>query len=133
GNIYAMNFAEMPGQGLHQPAGATADFERSPSSAVGLCGQALQLRLKLAQHVRRRGFKLCFLLIAPAEGDVVVRVFASALVPIGAHALADGIGPLLLRHDSKVAQRNRWTIARRSIRDRPGYQGKYRGDAMQSR
>ena len=32
-----------------------------------------------------------FVLVATAERNVIVGVFASALVPIGAHALADGV------------------------------------------
>jgi hypothetical protein len=42
----------------------------------------------IADEVGRGGEEFGVVLVSAAEGDVVVRVFACAIVPIGPHALA---------------------------------------------
>ena len=105
GDIDAVDFAEVAAQRFHQTAGAASDFERSPSPAVGFGLQPLQLRFDGPQNVGGRGQKFRLILIPSSKGNVIVRVFPGALVPIGAHALADGAAFI---HKLKVAQARGW-------------------------
>ena len=51
--------------------------------------KALQFHFERADHIGRRGEKFVVFLVLAAESDVIVSVFASALVPFGAHLLDD--------------------------------------------
>jgi hypothetical protein len=93
-----VDFAEVPAQRFDQTAGAASNFEGPPRTAVGLRRQPLELGFDIRDDVECSGQESGFILIASAEGDVIVSVFAGAFVPIGAHALADrvlGIGHLI--------------------------------------
>jgi hypothetical protein len=86
-----VDLAEVAAERFHQASRTAPDFKRSPSPPIGLCWQPLELRFDRAENVGGGGVKLGFVLISSPERNVVVRVFARALVPIGTHALADGI------------------------------------------
>ena len=81
GDVHAVDFAEVAAHRPHQAAGAAADFERRIAAA-----EALQLQFQALDDVGAGGEELLVVLFAAAEGDVVVGVFAGALVPVGAHA-----------------------------------------------
>ena len=63
-------------------------ISRARRDAGGFRREALQFAFEIANHVGGCREKLVVVLIAAAEGDIVVGVFACALVPFGAHALA---------------------------------------------
>ncbi len=65
-----------------QASGATADFERGVAGA-----ESLEVEFQALDQIVGGGKELFVVLFAPPEGDVIVGVFAGALVPIGAHAL----------------------------------------------
>ncbi len=81
----------MPGERLHQPAGAAADLERAPGAAIGVFRKPLEFEFQARQNICGRGVEAFFVLIAASEGDIVMRVFPGALVPIGAHPVANGV------------------------------------------
>ncbi len=73
----------MAAERAHQAAGTAADFER------GVAGprSRFRSRSRSLHHVGAGGEELLVVLLAAAEGDVIIGVFAGALVPIVAHAL----------------------------------------------
>src|SRR5579871_1817367 len=77
-----MDLAEVAAQRPQQTARAAADFERGVPAL-----QAVELRLDVPHDLGSAGEKLLIVLAAARESGVVVRVFARALVPIGAHAV----------------------------------------------
>ena len=81
-DIHAVDLGEVAAQRPQQPARAAADFERRVTPA-----EALQIQLQALGDVAARGKKLLVILLAAAEGYIVVGVFAGAVVPIRAHAL----------------------------------------------
>ena len=84
GDVHAVDLAEVAAQRPHQAARAAADFERARRAPR----QALQLRLPAPLTMSARGGEeLLVILLAAAEGDVIIGVLAGALVPVGAHAL----------------------------------------------
>ncbi len=86
GNIHAVDQAEIPAHGAQQAAGTAANFKGTPFMRCG-SGQAFQLADELADQVLRGGIELGIILIAPPERHVIMRVFACAFVPLGAHAV----------------------------------------------
>ena len=82
GHVHSVDLAEMAAQRTHQPPRAAPDFERRIAP-----GKALQVPLQPFDDVGGRAEKLLVILLAAAKCDVVIRIFARALVPIRAHAL----------------------------------------------
>ena len=82
GDVHPVDLAEVAAQGPHQASRAAADFERRIPAA-----HPFQVQFQALHNFAGRGEKLFVVLLAPAEGNIVVGVFAGALVPIGAHAL----------------------------------------------
>ena len=80
GYVHAVDLREVPAHGAHQAARTATDFERRASAR-----EARQLRFQVANDVGASREKLFLVLLAAAEGDVVVGVFAGARVPVGAH------------------------------------------------
>jgi hypothetical protein len=68
-DVYAMNLGEMAAERFHEAAGSTADFERSRARTLG---QSPELSFQIPKHVGGGREKTFFVLIAPAESDVVV-------------------------------------------------------------
>ena len=56
------------------------------SSAASRAAHAFQLELQGLDDIGAGGEELLVVLLAAAESDVIVGIFAGALVPIGAHA-----------------------------------------------
>ncbi len=83
-----MDFAELAAHGAHEAAGSAADFESAAGGGRCVGGEAAEFAFEIADEVGRGGEEFGVVLIAAAEGDVVIGVFARAIVPIGAHALA---------------------------------------------
>ena len=80
-DIHAVDLGEVAAHGTHQAAWSASDFERRVAAR-----QALQFPAERADHIGGGGEELLVVLIVPAERDIVVGVFARALIPIGAHA-----------------------------------------------
>ena len=81
GDVHAVDFAEVAAHGTHQASGSAADFERRVPAA-----QAFQVQFQGLGNVAAGGEKLLVVLFPAAESDVIIGVFAGALVPVGAHA-----------------------------------------------
>ena len=107
--IDAVDFAEVAAHGTHQAARSAADFERAAHADGNARGQAFQLAFEIANNIGGGGEELAVVLFAAAKSDVVVRVFAGALVPLGAHAVVNGlsaeIDSTLLSFDCSTAER----------------------------
>jgi hypothetical protein len=86
-----VDLAEMAAHGTHEAAGSATDLEGAAAGNRNLCGKALQLAFEVADDVGGRREEFAVVLVAAAEGHVVICVFAGALVPVGAHAVADGL------------------------------------------
>jgi len=89
GNVDAMDFAEMPAHRTHQTPRPAADLERPPLGRGFLRRQSLQFAFQIAHHIFGSRKKLTVILIPSSERDVIIRVLAGALVPVGAHALVN--------------------------------------------
>ena len=82
GDVHPVDLGEVAAQRPHQASRAAADFERRIPAA-----HAFQVPLQALHDVAGGGEKLLVVLLPAAESDVIVSVFAGALVPVGAHAL----------------------------------------------
>ena len=84
GDVHPVDFAEVAAQRPHQPSRSAADFERRAASP-----QALQIHLQRDHDLLAGREELLVVLLAAAEGHVVVCVLPGPLVPVGPHAVED--------------------------------------------
>src|SRR5580698_5362527 len=79
--VDAVNLCEVAAQRTHESAWSATNFEGGVASR-----KPRQIHLQPANDVATSREKLGLVLPAAAECDIVIGVFAGALVPIGAHA-----------------------------------------------
>ena len=80
GHVHSVNFPEVAAQRPHQSPRPAPDFERRVPP-----WKSLQLPLQPFYDVGGGAKKLLVILFPAAKCHVVIRIFARALVPIGAH------------------------------------------------
>src|SRR5258708_13696594 len=81
-----MDLADVSASGRDQRGRTSSDLVRAPAAPVA-GGKALERGFERVNHIGGGGEKLLVLLAPAAKGDVIVRVFESALIPLGAHLL----------------------------------------------
>src|SRR5450432_3812004 len=89
GDIDAVNLAEVAAERAQQASGSAADLERG-GGLPKRGSLPLQLHLEGADLIGAGGEELFERLVLAPEGDIVIGVFLSAIVPIGTHGLENG-------------------------------------------
>ena len=109
GHINAVDLTEMRAHGPHQTSGSAADFKRTPRFQRDVRREPFEFAFQITDHVRRGREKFFVVLIAPAEGDVIVSIFARAVIPLGAHTVANCLIGGRVFHPAILSQGRRQT------------------------
>lgn len=92
-DVDAVDLAKVNRHRTEQAAGPAADLQGPAAAGIFAGGEAAQFPLQGMDDFSGCGLKLVVLLLPPAEGDVVVGIFAGAGIPVLAHFFDDvGVG-----------------------------------------